>query len=66
MAKKNYTWKLESDVVDKQVYKENNRTKANIFVETAEFINEIFKKHGEELNVPKVVIEKINKLKSLT
>jgi len=49
-----------------QVYKENNRTKANIFVETAEFINEMFKKHGEELNVPKVVIEKINKLKSLT
>jgi len=66
MAKKNYTWKLESDVVDKLqllAYKEH-RSLSN-YIEWM-FINEIFKKHGEELNVPKVVIEKINKLKSLT
>ena len=46
-----------------QVYKENNRTKTHIFVETAEFINEMYKKYGEELNVPKSITEKINRLK---
>jgi hypothetical protein len=47
-----------------QVYKENNRTKTHIFVETAEFINEMYKKYGEELNVPKSITEKINRLKN--
>ena len=35
-----------------QVYKENNRLKADIFVETAEFINEMYKKYGNDVNVP--------------
>lgn len=47
-----------------QAYKENNRTKIHIFVETAEFINEMYKKYGEELNVPKSITEKINRLKN--
>ena len=41
-----------------------SRFKTHIFVETAEFINEMYKKYGEELNVPKSITEKINRLKN--
>ena len=45
----------------------NNKIKADIFIETAEFVNEMHKKYGHKTKNKKKIIDKINnKLKNYT
>ena len=48
-----------------QVYRDNkNKLKAGVFYETAEFINEMYKKHGESTSIPSIINKNIEKVKS--
>ena len=48
-----------------QVTITKNRLRADIFVQTAEFVSEMRKKYGVESKTPKAIIDKINsKLKN--